>query len=1023
MARIAIGHNNGWTRVADETVVAAITPMSYIPAPPLESSTRTEPPSARLLLTHFQQRSMKRSRLALAALSVVVFAGCKADSSDSLAPKKTSASPARRALTVVRSKGVIGTPTSDSTAADSGRTLPYSFSAIAGYENLRVFLDGAPVDASGAVLMDANHSLTALASVSIAVSDAVAPQVEATTTATAQLKNPAIKPMDAYRALAAATADLAAHVSADSVDHFLRVARLRSLSTADADRIAHAILEINDSLAVEATAGPAALEANDEAPGAEVTYLFVNGIWTLPSQLEGTTDVLRQNLTFAGLTDASKFRTDRFYNPMWNSGDSRSLAFLICMQLIADAAAEGQNPMPDAACNALALRAAGISDLKESVLQVTTRVFFPNADRVTPSVSALADRISSVAATSRVVVVAHSQGNLLLHEAFREIDRRHSLNGRCIGTVSLAPPMKVTPMGNSTPVSASFVAGTTIKDVLLYLNSTAPGVLDISSVPTNRNSRSDALDATYAALTNFWVTLLSGGVSSVQAGILYVAGGLDLHLVKSDYLTANRATTAALLKNQTDDVLKRCASGLEFSSTPASVTVGTAMTDFDVRVLGPNGLLADKASVAVTLAIGANPSGARLSGTTTVQSVNGIAHFTGLTLDRAGSGFTLVASTPGSPNVTTPPFNVGNNSIGIRGLVFGVSSDGSSSSPLVNASIDVKRGSTSAFVTHTASDGSYEATDLISGTYTVTASKAGYTTATIFDVETLSAGALTLPNILLVPSSPNPGAISGSILHAQTNAPLSGMTVQLRAGINASTGTPIATTTSAGDGTYQFSNVSAGTYTVSAGGPGFVTSIRTGISVGGGLTVTNQNVSLAPATASGTWRVVLTWGATPSDLDSHLTGPLGTGRFHVFYSNKGSIGSAPFAELDVDDVTSFGPETITLTNLGSGMYRYSVHDYSNRDASSSTSLASSGAEVKVYEGATLKARYFVPNEPGTLWTVFQLSNGVLSPVNTMTYQSNPGAVQQVNRRSCAFAATDADCIRGTATTFSKPPSN
>lgn len=33
-------------------------------------------------------------------------------------------------------------------------------------------------------------------------------------------------------------------------------------------------------------------------------------------------------------------------------------------------------------------------------------------------------------------------------------------------------------------------------------------------------------------------------------------------------------------------------------------------------------------------------------------------------------------------------------------------------------------------------------------------------------------------------------------------------------------------------------------------------------------------------------RIVLRWGATPSDLDSHLVGPGDDGKFHTFYSSK-----------------------------------------------------------------------------------------------------------------------------------------
>lgn len=71
--------------------------------------------------------------------------------------------------------------------------------------------------------------------------------------------------------------------------------------------------------------------------------------------------------------------------------------------------------------------------------------------------------------------------------------------------------------------------------------------------------------------------------------------------------------------------------------------------------------------------------------------------------------------------------------------------------------------------------------------------------------------------------------------------------------------------------------------------------------------------------------VKLTWGASPSDLDSHLYTPSGA---HIYYVSKGSLTAAPYAALDVDDITSFGPEVVTITQLAAGQYKYMVHNFS-----------------------------------------------------------------------------------------------
>ncbi|WP_285575487.1 kelch repeat-containing protein [Geothrix limicola] len=65
-------------------------------------------------------------------------------------------------LTVALGLGVTGTPASTATYPQ-GTVVPYSYALQAGYQNLQVHLDGAPVSASGNVTMNAAHTLTVTA--------------------------------------------------------------------------------------------------------------------------------------------------------------------------------------------------------------------------------------------------------------------------------------------------------------------------------------------------------------------------------------------------------------------------------------------------------------------------------------------------------------------------------------------------------------------------------------------------------------------------------------------------------------------------------------------------------------------------------------------------------------------------------------------------------------------------------------------------------------------------------------------
>src|SRR5207253_1299641 len=60
----------------------------------------------------------------------------------------------------------------------------------------------------------------------------------------------------------------------------------------------------------------------------------------------------------------------------------------------------------------------------------------------------------------------------------------------------------------------------------------------------------------------------------------------------------------------------------------------------------------------VTLAIGTNPGGGALAGTTTVAAASGIATCTNLSINKASSGYTLAASATGVSGATSAAFDV-----------------------------------------------------------------------------------------------------------------------------------------------------------------------------------------------------------------------------------------------------------------------------------------------------------------------------------------------------------------------------
>jgi len=75
------------------------------------------------------------------------------------------------ALTVTLGTGVTGTPGAGSYSYKVGTSITYSYAEAAGYNNLKVQIDGGDAPASGTIVMDRSHALEATAEAAHAPSD------------------------------------------------------------------------------------------------------------------------------------------------------------------------------------------------------------------------------------------------------------------------------------------------------------------------------------------------------------------------------------------------------------------------------------------------------------------------------------------------------------------------------------------------------------------------------------------------------------------------------------------------------------------------------------------------------------------------------------------------------------------------------------------------------------------------------------------------------------------------------------
>ncbi len=90
---------------------------------------------------------------------------------------------------------------------------------------------------------------------------------------------------------------------------------------------------------------------------------------------------------------------------------------------------------------------------------------------------------------------------------------------------------------------------------------------------------------------------------------------------------------------------------------PASTTAGSGF-GLTVQVQTPDGMLVTGASGTITVALGNNPGGASLGGTLTATISGGVATFSGLSIDQAGTGYTLNVSASGSTGAATQAIDV-----------------------------------------------------------------------------------------------------------------------------------------------------------------------------------------------------------------------------------------------------------------------------------------------------------------------------------------------------------------------------
>ena len=314
----------------------------------------------------------------------------------------------------------------------------------------------------------------------------------------------------------------------------------------------------------------------------------------------------------------------------------------------------------------------------------------------------------------------------------------------------------------------------------------------------------------------------------------------------------------------------------------------------------------------------------------------------------------------------------------------------------------------------TDSNGNFNKSSLGLGLYTYTYTETNYLTAIqsgtlATDNQTLVAGTQTM-----LSDSCSGGDISGTIKDAVTGNALSDVSISVRSGKNVRSGDTISgkTDTTDSNGAFTLSSMDAGSYTIQGSKDNWISTYFNVRSCSGSP---NKNSNMSEKLAEGSMRIVLSWEGT-EDFDSHLEIPCTSGtcsgsnaadKSHLWYSvdyhnYTDIVNPGDNVTLDQDSDQGIvstcpsgqdcGPETITISKLRSGTYRYHVHAY-DRSGDNTTHIADNGTVVQVFYNIDQVLNFDVPNSAGDLWTVFDynISSG-FSTLNTMASEGTAASV-------------------------------
>ncbi len=227
------------------------------------------------------------------------------------------------------------------------------------------------------------------------------------------------------------------------------------------------------------------------------------------------------------------------------------------------------------------------------------------------------------------------------------------LSGSLVRDTSAA--FAITPAPAATLVFTAQPRAVTAGDLILP----APAVTAYDVFGNLASTFTDTVVATLTAGTGTEGAALTGSTRVAALSGVATFGALRVDSVGTGYRLEASSGGLPAAVSDTFSVTEGAANRLAFISQPTAAVAGeTIAPAVRVAVHDAFGNTLTSDASQISIAIGTNPAGGTLFGTTPVAAVNGVATFSDLRVDRAGSGYTLRASRTGVPDTVSAAFDI-----------------------------------------------------------------------------------------------------------------------------------------------------------------------------------------------------------------------------------------------------------------------------------------------------------------------------------------------------------------------------